>query len=131
MLEKSVLDNLNAAMASVGAAGDAAGWGALQYLAKLQAAAYDFEIDFRSSEAVGAPVILATPRSGAETVLACLTPRQRDVARLIARGLSNRQIASQLAIALPTVKDHVHAVLVRLGCERRGRIAARLGSIRS
>lgn len=54
----------------------------------------------------------------------CLTPREREVIALIDRGLSNKQIARTLQIELPTVKNHVHAILEKLHVERRGEAAA-------
>jgi DNA-binding NarL/FixJ family response regulator len=40
-----------------------------------------------------------------------LTPREREVIELIDRGLSNKQIAHELTVAMSTVKNHVHNVL--------------------
>ena len=45
----------------------------------------------------------------------CSTPRQREIAALIAAGLSNKQIARRLLIEQATVKNHVHTILVKLG----------------
>lgn len=53
-----------------------------------------------------------------------LTPREREVVALIDRGLSNKQIASELHIELATVKNHVHSVLEKLQVDRRGAAAA-------
>jgi DNA-binding NarL/FixJ family response regulator len=55
-----------------------------------------------------------------------LTPREREIAALIADGLSNKQIARRLSIELATVKNHVHNILRKLGVSRRDQIAARL-----
>lgn len=44
-----------------------------------------------------------------------LTPRQRDVLRLIAAGLQNKEIAGKLGLSLATVRNHVHAILDALG----------------
>lgn len=55
-----------------------------------------------------------------------LTPRQRQIASLIADGLSNKQIARSLSIERATVKNHVHAILIKLGITRRDQVAARL-----
>jgi NarL family two-component system response regulator LiaR len=48
-----------------------------------------------------------------------LSPRERDVLRLIARGHSNRQIAHDLTIGEQTVKTHVRAILTKLGLQDR------------
>jgi two-component system, NarL family, response regulator LiaR len=48
-----------------------------------------------------------------------LSPREREVLRLIARGHSNRQIARDLAIGEQTVKTHVRSILIKLGLQDR------------
>jgi NarL family two-component system response regulator LiaR len=48
-----------------------------------------------------------------------LSPRERDVLRLIACGHSNRQIARDLAIGEQTVKTHVRSILTKLGLQDR------------
>jgi NarL family two-component system response regulator LiaR len=48
-----------------------------------------------------------------------LSPRERDVLALIARGLSNRQIARELAIGEQTVKTHVRSILIKLSLQDR------------
>ena len=53
-----------------------------------------------------------------------LTRRERDVLRLLARGLSNRQIASELFISPATVGVHVSRVLGKLGASSRTGAAA-------
>jgi non-specific serine/threonine protein kinase len=53
-----------------------------------------------------------------------LTPREREVAELIARGLTNRQIAAQLFIAERTADTHVGHILAKLGCTSRAQVAA-------
>lgn len=52
-----------------------------------------------------------------------LTPREHEVLRLLARGLSNRLIARELALSEKTVKAHVSAILGKLGVADRTQAA--------
>ena len=52
-----------------------------------------------------------------------LTERQREVLRLIARGMGNKEIARQLRIAKDTVKQHAKAVYAALGVAGRAQAA--------
>jgi len=56
---------------------------------------------------------------------ATLTQREDEVARLLARGLSNRQIADILVISEKTAKNHVQRVLDKLHMRSRAQLAAR------
>ncbi|MEV6138477.1 LuxR C-terminal-related transcriptional regulator [Nocardia sp. NPDC051990] len=53
-----------------------------------------------------------------------LTRRERDVARLIAAGYSNKGIASELVISIRTAESHVDHILTKLGFASRTQIAA-------
>lgn len=53
-----------------------------------------------------------------------LSARERGVLRLVAAGLSNRQIAETLSISERTVKFHVTAILNKLGAENRAQAVA-------
>jgi DNA-binding NarL/FixJ family response regulator len=53
-----------------------------------------------------------------------LSPRERAVLRLVAAGLSNRQIGETLSISERTVKFHVTAIFNKLGADNRARAVA-------
>ncbi|MBC6456402.1 LuxR family transcriptional regulator [Actinomadura sp. HBU206391] len=55
---------------------------------------------------------------------ALLTPREREVAELVAEGLSNRKIAERLYVAKRTVDAHVEHIFAKLGFTSRTQIAA-------
>ncbi|MFE3000355.1 response regulator transcription factor, partial [Nocardia sp. NPDC059246] len=53
-----------------------------------------------------------------------LTKRERQVADLVADGLTNKQIASRLVISQRTADAHVEHILTKLGFTSRAQIAA-------
>jgi predicted ATPase/DNA-binding SARP family transcriptional activator/DNA-binding CsgD family transcriptional regulator len=55
---------------------------------------------------------------------AVITPREEEVAVLVSRGLTNRQIASVLSISEHTVASHIAKTLKRLGLNSRSRLSA-------
>jgi DNA-binding CsgD family transcriptional regulator len=55
-----------------------------------------------------------------------LTPREAQIARLIASGAANAEVAEQLGISVHTVRRHVEHVLMRLGVKRRSEVASKL-----
>lgn len=72
----------------------------------------------------GAPSVPGTAPLGDGRPLAMLSPREREIAALIALGLSNRQISDELAISVGTVERHVANMLGKLGYRSRTQIAA-------
>ena len=60
--------------------------------------------------------VSGTPRSA---VLSALTPRETEVLRLVAEGMSNPEIARRLVVTEETVKTHVSRILAKLGLRDR------------
>ncbi len=89
----------------------------------VEAETHDLTVDLTGEPAV----VYAKPRRHA--AFDALSDREHDVARLIASGFSNPQIADALFISVATVKDHVHSILTKTGFSNRSQvIAAWLGS---
>jgi len=64
----------------------------------------------------------------------CLSNRESDILRLVARGMSNKRIALALSIAPETVKSHVKRIFIKLDVKTRAEAVSRanaLGSIRA
>jgi len=64
------------------------------------------------------------PKPKPETPVSPLSRREREIAALIASGLSNKQIASRLVIAQRTAEAHVEHILNKLGYSSRAQVAA-------
>src|SRR5665811_495720 len=67
---------------------------------------------------------MASQVEDAQPDTAALTPRELEVLRLVADGLSNKEIAAKLFITEGTVKNHVHNALEKLQLENRTQAAA-------
>jgi DNA-binding CsgD family transcriptional regulator/tetratricopeptide (TPR) repeat protein len=63
------------------------------------------------------------PRPGAAATPTTLTPRELEVAGLVAEGLSNRQIAEKLFVSERTAETHVQNILMKLGFTSRAQVA--------
>jgi DNA-binding CsgD family transcriptional regulator len=68
-----------------------------------------------------------TPR-GRGPALPTLTPREHAVARLVAEGLTNREIAERLVISVKTTEYHLGNVFAKLGVRSRAQLAATLAA---
>lgn len=86
------------------------------YLARLRAWADEHRLPVPRDEVAAGP---ATARPAAR-----LTDREREVATLVARGLTNRAIADRLVISERTAEGHVERVRNKLGFQSRAQIAA-------
>jgi len=85
-----------------------------------QAMSPEQAIEYGLSADEPAPPAASVPE---ESSLA-LSPREREVALLIARGLTNRRIAEELMISQRTVTTHVDHILNKLGATSRAQVAA-------
>jgi DNA-binding CsgD family transcriptional regulator len=57
-----------------------------------------------------------------------LTERERDVAELVARGRTNREVAAALFLSEKTVENHLSRVYAKLGLRSRAELVAALGA---
>jgi DNA-binding NarL/FixJ family response regulator len=86
-------------------------------------------VDFDATSDLGQPLVVVRVPSGPRqpsVSLQALTPREREVAALVADGLSNKQIAIRLRITLGTVKHYVHQILDKTGLQGRVGIATNI-----
>lgn len=63
--------------------------------------------------------------AGSRTDAPRLTPRERDVLRLLSTGQTNKEIGAQLFLSPETVRTHVHKAVVRLGVRNRTEAVAK------
>jgi DNA-binding NarL/FixJ family response regulator len=71
----------------------------------------------------GGPVVSPPVAHSSGRGSTALTPREEEVAGLVSRGLTNRQIASELSISEHTVATHIAKILKRLGLSSRARLS--------
>lgn len=57
--------------------------------------------------------------SGGQDEAGPLTAREEEIVGLVGEGLSNKEIAQRLTIAVPTVRNHIHNILTKLGVHSR------------
>ncbi len=62
-------------------------------------------------------------RAEAATRLAALSPRETEIAGLVAEGLSNAEIGRRVHMSEPTIKTYMSRVLTKLGCANRVEVA--------
>src|SRR5262249_2231725 len=79
---------------------------------------------WRPDLASGGSQLTASPPAGLARNTSSLTPREREVALLVARGLTNRQIGEDLVISAATAERHVVNIFNKLGFHSRSQVAA-------
>lgn len=79
--------------------------------------------EVRLDPAAAAALAAAIRAPAADAATASLTPRERDVVVLVARGATNREIGKQLGVAERTARTHVSNILAKLGLASRTQAA--------
>lgn len=127
MIEEETLRKVAETVAALRGRSDAASpWDAMPGLIGLAGEPIRMVLDQRNSEIAGCPIVVVERADGAEDLLQRLTPREREVAALIGRCHPNKEIARTLGIGVGTVKDHVHAILSKLGLASRTELVSAL-----
>ncbi|MDQ3238287.1 MAG: tetratricopeptide repeat protein [Actinomycetota bacterium] len=105
---------------------DEATWEAA--LAEGQAMSAEKAVEYALSAEEPTPPISPTPkRPSAAEMPVGFTRREKEVAALVARGLTNRRIARELVLSEHTVHHHVTNILKKLGLRSREQVASHLG----
>ena len=81
-----------------------------------------------SGEGATASMASVAEEPSDDEATAVLTRREREVATLVARGLTNRQIGEELFVSERTVAHHVSSILKKLDVGVRGQVVSRLGA---
>ena len=88
----------------------------------------DEAVSYALSEDDSSMIASRTPEQTSATLRPpALTRREREVAKLVARGLTNRQIAKELVLSERTVENHVSNILKKLKLSSRSEVAAWVG----
>jgi DNA-binding CsgD family transcriptional regulator len=95
-----------------------------QVFASAWAAGWRLSPEEALADVLAEPDPFTRPLAKVADNLAGLTPREREVLRLVAEGHSNQRIADILFISVPTVKSHLNSVLGKLGVPSRSAATA-------
>lgn len=127
-LSDDFLGQLATTLSQIGKAQRGVGFVPLMNLARQVPQATSITVDFTKSRQCAAPLVIVAVRSDEPDEFPSdgLTPREKDVARLLATGLSNKLIARRLGLTLGTVKSYVHRILEKTGTRSRASFASRV-----
>src|SRR5205807_906112 len=109
----SASEDVAAVRTALGDEAFAAAWAEGEVMSLDEAAAYALALE--------PPAARRAPSRG---IAATLSPREQEVASLIADGKTNREIAEALVIAEPTAERHVANIFTKLGVRSRAQVAA-------
>jgi DNA-binding CsgD family transcriptional regulator len=125
-LPAEFLNQLSLTLANLGPVQGGVGFVSLVNLAHWLPDAASITVDFTKVRQLAAPLIVVrvADRTRDDRAWHGLTPRERQVAQLLAAGLANKVIARDLCVTLGTVKDHVHRILAKTGHRSRAAFAA-------
>lgn len=127
MLDDAALVALRDVLAEIHLADEEVPRHLLVKLGQLLPSDVGLTIDMSAIESLGHPIVVVRPRSMPDYGL---SPREREVAGLVATGLRNKDIAIALGISVGTVKDHVHKILTKTGADSRAGVAALWAGLR-
>ena len=82
------------------------------------------EYALSKEEEADPPTTFAPEEHSASQALVVLSRREEEVAGMVAQGLTNRQIASELFLSESTIENHVSKILRKLGRTSRTEIAS-------
>jgi predicted ATPase/DNA-binding SARP family transcriptional activator/DNA-binding CsgD family transcriptional regulator len=118
--------NMATARATLDAASWEAAWAEGRAMTPEQAAEYAL-----SEESEAPPAAPSLERPPADEPTAKLSRREKELAELLARGLTNRRIAKELVLSERTVENHVRNILKKLKLSSRSEVAAWVEAQRS
>lgn len=125
-LPSEFLDELSSALLRFGRPQAGVDFMSLAQLSNRLPGATAVTVDYTQVHRLAAPLVVVRLQARADVNprWAALTPRESEVARGLARGLSNKVIARQLGLSVGTVKDYVHRILTKTGHTSRASLAA-------
>jgi DNA-binding NarL/FixJ family response regulator len=94
--------------------------------AEGQAMSFEEAVEYALSEEETATPVPPAPDRPSAYASSALTRREKEIATLVAQGLTNRQIAKELVVSERTVDKHVTNLLKKLNLHSRGQVAVRM-----